>query len=240
MRSLLALAFIGPALAAAEPRPPVLVELFTSEGCSSCPSADAALAALARDRSFQAAEIIPLELHVDYWNELGWADPFSAPEYTARQMEYARVFGDDSLYTPQMVIDGWVAGTASSAALRKGVQEAAAKEKVRLEVRVVSAKTGLEVVVKPPPGVSGHLMVAVSEDRLSSKVERGENRGLTLAHAPVARLLVHDGPVAAEHHVHLGLAPGWKRDQLRIVAFVQQQGGRIVAVGTAPVPPGRS
>src|SRR5262249_6041470 len=212
----------------------------TSEGCSSCPPADAALAALARDRNFQAAEIVPLELHVDYWNDLGWADPFSSPEFTARQQEYARVFKSDSLYPPQMVIDGWVAGTASSAALRNGVQQAAEKEKVRLEVKVVSAKTGLEVVVKPPPGVSGHLMVAVSEDRLSSKVERGENKGMTLAHAPVARLLIHDGPVAAGHHVHLALAPGWKRDQLRIVAFVQQQGGRIVAVGSAPVPPGRS
>src|SRR5262249_44601560 len=182
MRSLLALATLVPTLAAAEPRPPVLVELFTSEGCSSCPPADAALAALARDPAFQAAEIVPLELHVDYWNDLGWADPFSAPEFTARQQEYARVFKSDSLYTPQMVIDGWVAGTASSAALRKGVQQAAEKEKVRLEVKVVSAKTGLEVVVKPPPGVSGHLMVAVSEDRLSTKVERGENKGLTLAH----------------------------------------------------------
>src|SRR4029453_1933538 len=140
---------------------------------------------------------------------------------------------DDSLYTPQMVIDGWVAGTASSAALRKGVQQAAANEKARLEVRVVSAKTGLEVVVKPPPGVSGHLMVAVSEDRLSSKVERGENRGLTLAHAPVGRLLVTEGPVATEHHVRLGLSPSWKRDQLRVVAFVQDPAGRVVAVGTA-------
>src|SRR5215472_6069427 len=240
MRSLLALAFLGPALAAAEPRPPVLVELFTSEGCSSCPPADAALAALARDASFQAAEVIPLELHVDYWNNLGWADPFSAPEFTSRQEDYARVFGGDGLYTPQMVIDGWVSGVASPGALKKGVQKAAAKGKARLDVMVVTAKPGLDVVVKVPAGLAGRLMVAVSEDRLSSKVERGENRGLTLVHAPVARLLIDDGPVAAEHHVRLALPAGWKRDQLRVVAFVQEPGGRVVALGAAQVPPGRS
>ena len=240
MRSLLALAVLSPALAAAEPRPQVLVELFTSEGCSSCPQADAALAALARDPAFKTAEVIPLELHVDYWNQLGWADPFSSPDFTARQEQYARTLGGEGLYTPQMIVDGWVSGVGSSSGLRRGVEKAAARGKARLEVLVTSARPGLDVLVRPPAGLSGRLLVALSEDRLSSKVERGENRGLTLAHAPVARLLVHDGPVAAEHHVHLGLAPGWKRDQLRIVAFVQQQGGRIVAVGTAPVPPGRS
>jgi hypothetical protein len=240
MRSLLALAFLGPTLAAAEPRPPVLVELFTSEGCSSCPPADAALAALARDPAFQAAEVIPLELHVDYWNDLGWADPFSAPEFTTRQEGYARVLGGDGLYTPQMVIDGWVSGVASPGAMKKGVQKAAAKSKARLDVLVVSAKPGLDVVVKPPAGLAGRLMVAVSEDRLSSKVERGENRGLTLVHAPVARLLIDDGPVGSEHHVRLALPAGWKRDQLRVVAFVQEPGGRVVALGTAQVPPGRS
>ena len=83
-------------------------------------------------------------------------------------------------------------------------------------------------------------MVALSEDRLTSKVERGENRGLTLAHAPVARLLVDDGPVAAEHHVRLGVSSSWRREQLRVVAFVQEAGGRVVALGTASVPPGRS
>src|SRR5215469_5100757 len=240
MRSLLALAFLGPALAAAEPRPPVLVELFTSEGCSSCPPADAALAALARDPSFQAAEVIPLELHVDYWNNLGWADPFSAPEFTTRQEDYARVLGGDGLYTPQMVIDGWVSGVATPGAMRKGVEKAAAKGKARLEVLVASARPGLDVVVRAPSGLSGHLRVVLSEDRLSSKVERGENRGLTLAHAPVARLLVDDGPVSSEHHVRLGLSAGWKREQLRVVAFVQEPGGRVVALGSAPVPPARS
>jgi hypothetical protein len=240
MRSLFALAVLGPALAAAEPRPPVLVELFTSEGCSSCPPADAALAALARDPALRSAEVIPLELHVDYWNHLGWADPFSAPEFTARQEEYALLVGGDGLYTPQMVIDGWVSGVASPGSLRRGVEKAAGRSKARLEVLVAAARTGLEVVVRPPAGLSGRLVVALSEDRLSSKVERGENRGRTLAHAPVARLVVTEGPVATEHHVRLGLSPSWKRDQLRVVAFVQEPGGRVVAVGTAVVPPGRS
>ena len=240
MRSLLALAVLGPALAAAEPRPPVLVELFTSEGCSSCPPADAALAALARDPAFRSAEVIPLELHVDYWNHLGWTDPFSAPEFTARQEAYARLLGGDGLYTPQMVIDGWVGGVASRAALRRGVEKAATRGKARLEVMVASARPGLEVVVRPPAGLSGRLVVALSEDRLSSKVERGENRGLTLAHAPVARLVVDEGPLAAEHHLRLGLSSSWRREQLRVVAFVQEPGGRVVAVGTAAVPPGRS
>ncbi len=136
MRSLLALAVLGPTLAAAEPRPPVLVELFTSEGCSSCPPADAALARLARDPAFAAAEVIPLELHVDYWNQLGWADPFSAPEFTARQEQYARVLGGEGLYTPQMVVDGWVSGVASPSGFRRGVEKAAGREKARLEVLV--------------------------------------------------------------------------------------------------------
>jgi hypothetical protein len=240
MRSLLALAVLGPALAAAEPRPPVLVELFTSEGCSSCPPADAALAALARDPAFRAAEVIPLELHVDYWNDLGWADPFSAPEYTARQEQYARVLGGEGLYTPQMVVDGWVSGVATPGSLRRGVEKAAGKGKARLEVLVSSARPGLDVVVRSPSGLSGRLLVVLSEDRLSSKVERGENRGRTLAHAPVARLLVDDGPVAPEHHLRLGLSSGWRREQLKVVVFVQEQGGRVVAVGTAPVPPSRS
>ena len=240
MRSLLALAALGPALAVAEPRPQVLVELFTSEGCSSCPPADAALAALARDPSFKPAEVIPIELHVDYWNDLGWADPFSGPEFTARQEAYARTLGGDGLYTPQMIVDGWVSGVASPSGLRRGVEKAASRQKTRLEVLVASAKPGLEVVVRPPSGVSGRLLVALSEDRLSSKVERGENRGLTLAHAPVGRLLVDSGPIGPENHLRLGLSPSWRRENLRVVAFVQESGGRVVAIGTAPVPPGKS
>src|SRR6516162_9524555 len=128
MRSLLALAVLGPALAAAEPRPPVLVELFTSEGCSSCPPADAALAALARDPAFRTAEVIALELHVDYWNHLGWADPFSSAAFTTRQQGYAEAFGQRGTSTPQLVVDGAAELVGSNEAGARTAVAAAARE----------------------------------------------------------------------------------------------------------------
>ncbi len=184
----------------------------------------------------------PLELHVDYWNQLGWADPFSAPEFTARQEEYARTLGGDGLYTPQMVVDGWVSGVASPSGLRRGVEKAAAREsKARLEVLVASARPGSTSRSGRRPASAGRLMVALSEDRLSSKVERGENRG---PHArPCAgraasgrrRAGRRRAPRSSRAVAQLaaGAAP-------KVVVFVQEAGGRVVAVGTAAVPPRRS
>src|SRR3954462_9931100 len=107
-------------------RVPVVVELFTSEGCSSCPPADAVLSKLAKEQPVAGVEIIPLGMHVTYWDQLGWRDPASLPLATTRQQDYGVVFGTDRIYTPQAVIDGQdeVVGS-DEAALRRAIARAA-------------------------------------------------------------------------------------------------------------------
>src|SRR5882724_10786173 len=124
------------ALAAGATRTPVVVELFTSEGCSSCPPADDLLSRMAQQQPIANAEVIALEEHVDYWNELGWVDPFSSGEWTARQQVYAGVLGNGNSYTPQMVVDGKTefVGSQSRKALQ-AVQQAAAEQRARVTLR---------------------------------------------------------------------------------------------------------
>src|SRR6266850_2737180 len=127
-------------------RTPVVVELFTSEGCSSCPPADHLLIRMAEQQPIENAEVIALEEHVDYWNELGWVDPFSSRDWTARQLVYAEVLGNGNAYTPQMVVDGRteLVGSQSRKA-SQAVQQAAAQQKARVTLRPGnSADSGTE------------------------------------------------------------------------------------------------
>src|SRR5579862_6113558 len=112
---LLALVFSALAASAADRPVPVIVELFTSEGCSSCPAADRLLARLEQMQPIAGAQVIAVEEHVDYWNQLGWTDPFSSPQYRARQNDYGKAFRVSDIYTPQMIVNGQSAFVGSDA-----------------------------------------------------------------------------------------------------------------------------
>src|SRR4051794_37180018 len=174
-------------------RRPVVVELFTSEGCSSCPPADALLAELINKQPVEGVEIIPLAFHVDYWNNLGWADRFSDPRFTERQHEYAQAMSLRSIYTPQMVVDGSreFVGSDRDVAL-KAIRESAQRVKANVRLTIDGNRVQVKVSGDAAKGECD-VLVAVTEDDLQSDVRRGENAGRKLSHAAVVRRLVRLG-----------------------------------------------
>jgi hypothetical protein len=234
-------------------RIPVVVELFTSEGCSSCPPADRLLARLDQEQPVPAAEIIPLELHVDYWNRLGWADPFSSNAFSARQYGYADAFGGASVYTPQMVVDGRAELVGSDERrARQAVARAAQEVKANVEVGFAenppaADATRLRVRVTGLSAVSGsdtpEVLLAVTQDNLAVDVPRGENAGRRLSHRAVVRRLEplgrarpSDG-VAFTAETIIRLEKDWRREDLRVVVFVQQRKSRrILGAASARFP----
>ena len=230
-------------------RTPVIVELFTSEGCSSCPSADKLLANLVKKQDIPGAQIIALSEHVDYWNRLGWADPFSSAAFSARQSEYAQGFRLDSVYTPQMVVDGQSEFVGSdSVQARSAIVRLAKSPKATVTVEKVETKglmkpnaLPLQVTVTPGSGArhgeTADVYLAVTEDNLRSEVRRGENSGRTLDHVAVVRSMIKIGTITGADPTVVKpvptLNPTWKRKDLNAVVFVQERGShRIVGAGT--------
>jgi hypothetical protein len=172
-------------------RQPVLVELFTSEGCSDCPPADALLARLDSTQFVPGAQAIVLSEHVTYWNHLGWRDPFSFDAMSQRQSQYALHFSLDSVYTPQMVVDGAHQFVGSdTAALSRAVANAASHPKPQISIQNAHLANGaLSFSVRGPAGAGAMLVVALAEDATHSEVAHGENAGRTLHHVAVARVL---------------------------------------------------
>ncbi len=214
--------------ARAEARP-VVVELFTSEGCSSCPPADDALAELARSGAAAGRPIIALAWHVDYWDRLGWPDPFARHAYTQRQTAYARALGARGLYTPQAVVDGRTDVVGS----RKGrLVQAIEAARARAPAATVTAKvaragrrfTVTPAVVGAPEGA--RVLVALTESGLSVKVPRGENAGRTLQHDHVVRAFVEGAPGAA---LAFEAPAGVRLARSRVVVLVQAPDRSIVA-----------
>lgn len=220
-------------------RQPVLVELFTSEGCSSCPPADRNLIFLENQQPVAQAEIITLAFHVDYWDRLGWKDRFSSAKYSARQEAYAHAFRLDSNYTPQMVVDGSEEFVGSdSGKATKEILAAAGSAKATIALDA-SAK-GLNFKISDAPKHSdATVYAAIAEDGISSRVERGENAGNTLEHVSVVRELKPLGILPTDkNHVELSsdfeIGPDWKTENLKIVVFIQENDTRrIIGAGRA-------
>lgn len=226
---------------------PILVELFTSEGCSSCPPADSLLKELSEDQPVDGAQVIALEEHVDYWNHLGWSDPFSSPDFTLRQENYASALPDGGVYTPQMIVDGRVQFVGSrSREAREKIRLAAGHPKSRLLLTPIavsdpqSRSFELHFDSATPLPNSSHLdlWLAVTEKNLHSHVTAGENSGETLNHAPVVRLLRKlQLPSSAPVHVNFNLRPDWNPSNLTAVVFLADpRTHQIVAAGLAPMP----
>lgn len=230
-------------------RTPVVVELFTSEGCSSCPPADALLARLAEEQFAGNVQLIALEEHVDYWNDLGWADPFSSRDWTSRQYVYAGALGNGNPYTPQMVVDGTVEFVGShTQKARETILRAASKTKIPVMLTQGSTNgtgTGnFSVKVGKLEGTTqrdaAEVWLAVTETGLHSAVTRGENAGEDLHHAAVVRSMRKigeakgDGETSFAGDSTVSLQKEWKRENLRAVLFVQGKKSRRI-LGAAEI-----
>lgn len=220
---------------------PVLVELFTSEGCNSCPPADALLEMWLQEQPIKGVHVIPLSEHVTYWDHQGWKDPFGSPQFTTRQQQYGRRFNLDSIYTPQVVIDGAREFVGSDQrAVERALNDAAKTPKSPMQLAVTVADGALNMTVSGPgltAETNAELIFVVTEDRLVVDVKRGENAQRTLKHSGVVRWLWTAGEIGAQPKTAtVKLASDWRREHLRVVAFVQSRSNRKVVSAAYATP----
>lgn len=228
--AILAPAVLVPPGRAADPRPaagPVVVELFTSQSCSSCPPADALLAELARTRP----DILALDFHVTYWDRLGWKDPYSLPQATQRQNRYAEHFGRDSVYTPQLVAGGRHQAIGSDRAAVLNAIAAAGADGAATTLRLERDGAGLLLEAGAGRG-AGQLLLIGFDPAHTTRVGGGENGGRTLTEANVVRSIVPAGTWQGEAVILHAPPPAGERTAL----LLQADDGRVLAA--ALLPPG--
>lgn len=211
-------------------RAPVLVELFTSEGCSSCPPADTLLEKLDQAQSANGPELVVLSEHVDYWDDTGWRDPFSSHEFSERQSAYAAQFGRGSIYTPQMVVDGQFELVGSDERrVTEAIGDAAKAMKIQVNISLNSRdekRVTLHIetgrLPASAPARSADVFLAIADNSDKSQVRGGENAGRTLTHVAVLRHLIRIGT--------LDRATGFSRDLKIDLEAKNQRNARIAVI----------
>jgi hypothetical protein len=234
----LAVGIWGPHLghsAEADINSPVLVELFTSEGCSSCPPADALLERLDAANSPGSPQVIVLSEHVDYFNSADWNDPYSSPAFTQRQSIYVKQFHLNDVYTPEMVVDGAAEFVGSdSHAARAKISAAAAGHKPVIPILLNPVSPGSVQVEIPATANtigrgSADVMVAIASNEASTQVLGGENGGRKLHHVAVVRSIASVGQIRDGKSFSKEIRLGHNGGGQRVIAWVQQSGqGRVL------------
>lgn len=214
----------------------VILELFTSQGCSSCPPAESVLSKIARDSRYMAS-VIPLAFHVDYWDHLGWQDPFSSTEWTERQASYREAFGGATLYTPQIVIHGQHEMVGSNENGIKGVINDLLKRKAtspldidieQFDVGELSIDVDISIERQDTLSVGAFLLMsAIYENIDVTEVKSGENAGRALSNNFVVRtldvkpILFGEDQEQTKFQVSLLLDGDWQKENLGIVSWIQ-------------------
>lgn len=220
---------------------PVLVELFTSEGCSSCPPADAWLQRMDAAQPLPGAELIVLSEHVDYWNHDGWKDPYSSSLVTERQSDYVRALGLQTPYTPQVIVDGATdLHLTDDQQKEQTFQKAAASQKIPVRITSVTLDPANPSILRAHVEVAGNsadenadIYEAVALSHAESQVLRGENSGKHLTHVAVVQELTKIGKLQKgktfSRDVEIKLKPGTDPKNIRLVVFAQKSGpGKVL------------
>jgi hypothetical protein len=236
--------------AASKSATPILIELFTSEGCSSCPPADAWLKQIDMSQPIPGAQAIVLSEHVDYWNHDGWKDPYSSSFFTERQDAYVHALGGSSPYTPEMIVDG-----ATELHLENQAQVAQAFQKAAQAQQLPVSISALSIDGDSPSTLRAHIdadgtaarhsadvFAVIALNHAESEVLRGENGGRRLTHAAVALDIVHVGRLEKgkpfSQDFQAKIKPGLDPKNLRLVVFVQETGpGSVVGAALREVSP---
>jgi hypothetical protein len=206
---------------------PLVLELFTSQGCSSCPPADELLAKLARDGAVGGRPVAPLAFHVDYWDDLGWPDPFAQPAWTARQRRYADTLDDDRIYTPELVVGGRV-GLVGSQATSVVRAIADAPKQLKLTASATWSTNRVTIEAQAPGG--SDVYVAIWQDGTRTNVARGENAGATLVGDRVVRKLERVATAGTTGTATIAIDPTWSG----AIAFAQKPDGGIIGSALLP------
>jgi hypothetical protein len=233
-----------PAASPDQPRTPILVELFTSEGCSSCPPADELLQQMDARQPVNGAQLIVLSEHVDYWNHDGWKDPYSSAQFTQRQAGYVRALGLNTAYTPQLIVDGNIELKGTGLDIAQTFEKAATvpKVSVRIDSAEIDASSQIKVKIQASGAEKhgGDVWIAVALDHATSQVSAGENSGRHLEHVAVVEELKKAGKLekgkSFTQEIILKLKPNTDPKNVRVIAFVQESNeGKVLGAASTKI-----